>query len=422
MLSDAQKAAESFGLPHFEFTNVLPTISALDDEEPHHDNDSPVVRFINNILLDAIKKGASDIHFEPYEHHYRIRFRIDGLLVEVAQPPKQFANNLTARLKIMANLDIAERRLPQDGRITFKHTHPIDCRVNTCPTLQGEKIVLRLLESNQEILNIDHLGLESTQKMAVLKALQRANGLILVTGPTGSGKTVTLYTALRILNTIEKNISTVEDPVEIQLPGINQVHINPKTGLGFADVLRALLRQDPDIIMIGEIRDLETAQIAVKASQTGHLVLSTLHTNSAAETLVRIANMGLPAYNIASSISLIIAQRLVRKLCDHCKQPHKIPATTLLQEGFQPDEITTLQIYSSGSIHCPHCTDGFRGRIGIYEIMPISTAMTESILHHSSTNKLNQQAKKEGVISLREAGLQKVRNAITSLAELNRIL
>ncbi len=383
-----------------------------------------VVTYLNKIFHDAIYRGASDIHFEPYELSYRIRFRIDGILISVDEPPKQFANNITARLKILANLDISERRLPQDGRIKLQLSanSAIDCRVSTCPTLQGEKIVLRMLETNLHTLQLDNLGMNSQQIATFTKALAQSQGLILVTGPTGSGKTVSLYTGLCHLNTLEKNISTVEDPVEIQIPGINQVPINIKTGLNFATALRAILRQDPDIIMVGEIRDLETAQIAVNASQTGHLVLSTLHTNSTSETLIRLANMGVPAYNIASAISLIIAQRLVRQLCIVCKIAQTLPVAITIQEGFLESEIPQLKLYGPGTDNCHHCTDGYDGRVGIYEVMPISATMTEIILTRANVVEIQKQAHKEGILTLRESALDKVRTGITSLCEINRVI
>lgn len=384
--------------------------------------DAPVVRYINKILLDAIKKGASDIHFEPYEKHYRIRLRLDGILVETASPPTTMANYLTARLKVLSNIDISERRVPQDGRfkLNLSEKRSIDFRVNTCPTLYGEKVVLRILESSTELLDLNVLGMSEQQQRLFQREIKKSQGMILVTGPTGSGKTVSLYTGLKILNTADRNISTVEDPIEIQLPGINQVQVNTKTGMTFAAALRAFLRQDPDIIMVGEIRDLETAEIAVKASQTGHLVLSTLHTNSAAETLVRLSNMGIPTYNIASSVSLIMAQRLLRKLCDKCKQPVDLPKQTLLEEGFKQDAVEDLKIY--GPNGCEHCNKGYKGRLGIYEVVPISNEMERLILKSCNAPDLSDQARKEGYPSLRDSGLEKVQLGLTSLDEVNRII
>lgn len=398
----------------------LDTIGNTSKGDEIKSDDAPVVRYINKVLTDAINQGASDIHFEPFEHFYRIRFRLDGILEKAAEPPIKLAQYLTARLKVMANLDISEKRLPQDGRfkLQFSKYRAIDFRVNTCPTLYGEKIVLRILESSTELLNLDTLGFSQPQKNTVLEKIKQSQGMILVTGPTGSGKTISLYTFLSLLNQPEKNISSVEDPVEIQLPGINQVQINTKTGLNFASSLRAFLRQDPDIIMVGEIRDLETAEISVKASQTGHLVLSTLHTNSAAETLVRLANMGIPAYNIASSISLIIAQRLVRCLCEHCKKPLNLPDDVLLSQGFLEDELNDLTLFGPGE--CEHCNHGYRGRIGIYEVLPISEAMTALILNSGNALEIAKLARQEGHPDLLRSGLDKVKAGITSLDEINR--
>ena len=361
-------------------------------------------------MLDAIKRGASDIHFEPYERSYRIRFRLDGVLKEVAAPPVQLAIKLAARLKVMSRLDIAERRVPQDGRIKMKisKNRAIDFRVSTCPTLFGEKVVMRILDSSSAMLGIDSLGYEPFQKAHYLDALSRPHGMILVTGPTGSGKTVSLYTGLNILNTEDSNISTAEDPVEIMLPGINQVNINPKVGLTFAGALRAFLRQDPDIIMVGEIRDIETAEIALKAAQTGHLVLSTLHTNDAPKTLTRLVDMGVKPYAIATSVSLIIAQRLARRLCNNCKTRVDVPEDALLKEGFTPEEIATgLHIY--GPVGCPQCTDGYKGRTGIYEVMPVSEEIGRIIMEGGNVMHIKEQAQREGVWGLRRSGLKKVR-------------
>src|SRR5690554_203005 len=344
-------------------------------------DDAPIVKYINKMLLDAIRTGASDIHFEPYEKTYRVRYRTDGILHEVSKPSIKLAPRLAARLKVMAQLDISERRTPQDGRIKMKlsKTKAIDFRVNTLPTLWGEKIVLRILDPSSAKLGIDALGYEEDQKELYLKALSQPQGMILVTGPTDSGKTVSLYTGLNILNTTERNISTAEDPAEINLEGINQVNVNNKVGLGFAEALRAFLRQDPDVIMVGEIRDLETANIAIKAAQTGHLVLSTLHTNSAAETLTRMMNMGVPAFNIATSVSLIIAQRLGRRLCNGCKQPANIPADVLLQEGFTQEQIDTgFTLYRPKG--CDKCNGGYKGRVGIYEVVKITDELANMIM------------------------------------------
>jgi type IV pilus assembly protein PilB len=384
--------------------------------------DAPIVRFINKIMLDAIRRGASDIHFEPYERSYRIRFRLDGVLKEVAAPPVQLAIKMAARLKVMARLDIAERRVPQDGRIKMKisKNRAIDFRVSTCPTLFGEKTVMRILDSSSAMLGIDSLGYEGFQKEHYLHALSRPHGMILVTGPTGSGKTVSLYTGLSILNTEDTNISTAEDPVEIMLPGINQVQINPKVGLTFAGALRAFLRQDPDVIMVGEIRDLETAEIAIKAAQTGHLVLSTLHTNDAPKTLTRLVDMGVKPYAIATSISLIIAQRLARRLCGNCKTRIAVPDDALLKEGFGQEEIANgIQIF--GPVGCTSCTDGYKGRTGIYEVMPVSEEIGRIIMEGGNVMQIKQQAVREGVWGLRQAGLKKVRDGMTSLDEINRV-
>ncbi|PWG65159.1 type IV-A pilus assembly ATPase PilB [Sediminicurvatus halobius] len=385
------------------------------------EDDAPVVRFINKVLLDAINKGASDIHFEPYEKEYRVRFRQDGVLREVAAPPIGLALRMSARIKVMARMDIAERRVPQDGRIkmNISRRRAIEFRVNTLPTIYGEKIVLRILDPSTAQMGIDQLGYEEDQKALFMEAIHRPYGMVLVTGPTGSGKTVSLYTALNILNTADRNISTVEDPVEINVTGINQVHVNLKAGLTFPTALRAFLRQDPDIIMVGEIRDLETAEIAVKAAQTGHLVLSTLHTNDAPQTLTRLANMGVPPYNIASSVNLIIAQRLARRLCKHCKEPVDIPREALLKEGFREDELDDLTVYTAKG--CDQCTNGYKGRVGIYQVMPVSEATERLILEGGNAMQIAEQAEKEGIRDLRTSGLMKVRQGVTSLEEINRV-
>ncbi|HEC06620.1 MAG TPA: type IV-A pilus assembly ATPase PilB [Thiolapillus brandeum] len=392
-----------------------------DDSMDPDIDDTPVVRFVNKVLLDAINKGASDIHIEPYEKSFRIRFRQDGVLMEVASPPLTMATRLVSRIKVMSKMDIAERRKPQDGRIkmALSKKRAIDFRVNSCPTLFGEKVVLRILDPTSAQLGIDALGYEEDQKKIYLDNLNKPYGMILVTGPTGSGKTVSLYTGLNILNTADRNISTCEDPVEINLSGINQCHMNPKAGLTFASALRAFLRQDPDIIMVGEIRDLETAEIAIKAAQTGHMVMSTLHTNDAPQTLTRLANMGVPPYNIASSVNLIIAQRLARRLCEHCKKQVDIPREALLEEGFAEDEVSELKIY--GPVGCDHCAEGYKGRVGIYQVMPVSEAMGRIIMENGNAMQLADQARKEGVADLRESGLKKVRDGITSLEEINRV-
>ncbi|MDO6764538.1 type IV-A pilus assembly ATPase PilB [Agarivorans sp. 1_MG-2023] len=396
--------------------------SRLDEKQDNKEDDAPIVVYINKILMDSIRRGASDLHFEPYEHKYRIRFRIDGILHEIASPPINLANRFSARLKVMARMDIAERRLPQDGRIKLKtgRNKAIDMRVNSLPTMWGEKIVIRILDSSAANLNIDILGYDDKQKKLYLDALARPQGMILVTGPTGSGKTVSLYTGLNILNTTETNISTAEDPVEINLPGVNQVLINNKAGMTFASALRAFLRQDPDIVMVGEIRDLETAEISIKAAQTGHLVLSTLHTNSAAETLTRLLNMGVPAFNIASSVSLIIAQRLARKLCEHCKKPKMVEAILLPKMGFTQTQIDSgIKLFDP--VGCDQCTGGYKGRVGIYEVMPMSSAIAKLIMLEGNSIQIAEQAAEEGMYSLRMSALEKARLGVTSLSEVERV-
>ncbi len=385
-------------------------------------DDAPVVKYVNKILVDAINKGASDIHFEPYEKRYRIRYRIDGLLSEVASPPINIAAKLTARVKVMSRMDISERRIPQDGRIKLKLSkkRAIDFRVNTLPTLFGEKIVLRILDPSSAKLGIDALGYEPEQKDLYMKALSNPYGMILVTGPTGSGKTVSLYTGLNILNIPETNISTAEDPAEINMEGINQVNVNTKVGLTFAEALRAFLRQDPDVVMVGEIRDLETAEIAIKAAQTGHLVLSTLHTNDAPQTLTRLMNMGVPPFNIATSVSLIIAQRLGRKLCTHCKKPDDLPREVLIEEGFTEDDLAeNFTLYKA--IGCDQCVGGYKGRVGIYQVMPVSEEMGRIIMSGGNSIDIADQARKEGVDDLRRSALKKIKQGIISLEEANRV-
>ena len=390
--------------------------------ETNSEDDAPIVKYINKVLVDAVRKGASDLHFEPYEKKYRIRFRIDGILYEIATPPVNLANRFSARLKVMARLDIAERRLPQDGRIKLRlaKNKSIDLRVSTLPTMWGEKVVLRILDSSAASLNIEMLGFDDKQKQLYLDTLAKPQGMILVTGPTGSGKTVSLYTGLNILNTSELNISTAEDPVEINLPGINQVQINPKAGLSFASALRSFLRQDPDVVMVGEIRDLETAEIAIKAAQTGHLVLSTLHTNSAAETLTRLLNMGVPAFNVASSVTLIMAQRLARRLCPHCKQSHHIPDSELLEMGYTQQEVSEgITLYKP--VGCEECSNGYKGRVGIYEMLPMSENIANLIMEGGNSLQIADMAIKEGMMTLYRSGLEKARMGITSLAEVNRV-
>ena len=384
-------------------------------------DDAPVVRFVNKMLLDAIRLGSSDLHFEPYEKTFRVRLRTDGILHEVAKPPIHLASRIAARLKVMASLDISERRKPQDGRIKLRisKTKAIDFRVNTLPTLWGEKIVMRILDPTSAQMGIDALGYEPEQKELYLEALRQPQGMILVTGPTGSGKTVSLYTGLNILNTVDINISTAEDPVEINLEGINQVNVNPRQGMDFSQALRAFLRQDPDVIMVGEIRDLETAEIAIKASQTGHLVLSTLHTNSAAETLTRLHHMGVAAFNIATAINLIIAQRLARKLCPHCKKEADIPRETLIKEGFPEDQIGKFKIYAP--VGCDLCNGGYKGRVGIYEVVKKTPALERIIMEEGNSLDISIQMRKDGFNDLRTSGLRKAMQGITSLEEVNRV-
>jgi len=398
---------------------ILPVDSP--EQETSTADEAPIVKFVNKILLDAIRTGASDIHIEPYEKTYRVRFRTDGILHEVTRPPINIAGRIASRVKIMSQIDIAEKRVPQDGRIKMKifENRAIDFRVNTLPTLWGEKIVLRILDPSSAQMGIDALGYEEVQKQQFLSALHLHQGLILVTGPTGSGKTVSLYTGLNILNTPERNISTAEDPVEINLEGINQVPVNNKIGLDFSAALRAFLRQDPDVIMVGEIRDLETAEIAIKASQTGHMVLSTLHTNSAPETLIRLRDMGIPAFNLATSVSLIIAQRLARRLCQHCKEAAEYPEKVLLEEGFLSQQLSTLQLFKA--VGCEKCKEGYKGRVGIYEVVPITDVMTRIIMADGNSIEIADQAQKEGFNNLRQSALIKAGMGLTSLEEANRL-
>jgi type IV pilus assembly protein PilB len=393
-----------------------------DDEVRDTTDDTPIVRFVNKVLLDAIRQGASDIHFEPYEKDYRVRFRTDGILREVVKPPRNLAPRLAARLKVMSQMDISERRIPQDGRIQMKLSkkRAIDFRVNTLPTMYGEKIVLRILDPTSAQMGIDALGYEEDQKALYMEALQKPQGMILVTGPTGSGKTVSLYTGLGILNEPERNISTAEDPVEINMAGINQVLVNPKVGLNFAEALRSFLRQDPDVIMVGEIRDLETAEIGIKAAQTGHLVLSTVHTNSAAETVTRLLNMGVPAFNIAASVTLIIAQRLARRLCSHCAEPETtVPQDALLQLGFTPEQLTRATI--KRPLGCGHCKDGYKGRVGIYEVVKITKPIASAIMDGANSLELDQVAREAGFDDLRRSALKKCAQGLISLEEVSRV-
>ncbi len=390
-------------------------------DEPGTGDDAPIVRFVNKMLLDAIKAGSSDIHFEPYEKRYRVRCRTDGVLHEVSSPPINLAGKIAARLKVMSQMDISERRIPQDGRIKMKisKNKAIDFRVNSLPTLWGEKLVLRILDPSSAKMGIDALGYEQSQKDLFMDALAQPQGMILVTGPTGSGKTVSLYTGLNILNTEETNISTAEDPVEINLEGINQVNVNAKVGLDFGEALRSFLRQDPDIVMVGEIRDLDTASIAIKAAQTGHLVLSTLHTNSAPETLTRLANMGVPSFNIATSVSLIIAQRLGRRLCSACKQPADLPKQVLLDAGLTEEQIAEGTFFQP--IGCDACNKGYKGRVGIYEVVKITPAISKIIMDNGNSLEIAAVAQEEGFNNLRTSALEKVAQGITSLEEANRV-
>ncbi len=384
--------------------------------------EAPVVKFINKMLTDAIRMGASDLHFEPYEKMYRIRYRIDGMMREINRPPIQLAPKLATRLKVMSQMDISERRMPQDGRIKLKvsKSKSIDFRVNSLPTLYGEKIVLRILDASSAMMGIDALGYEPEQKALFMEALERPQGMLLITGPTGSGKTVSLYTGLNILNTADTNISTAEDPVEINLEGINQVNVNVKTGLTFAVALRAFLRQDPDIVMVGEIRDLETAEIAVKAAQTGHMVMSTLHTNSAPETLTRLRNMGVPSFNIATSVNLVIAQRLARRLCSHCKAPLEVPQASLKQMGFTDEDLATgFTIYQP--VGCSECREGYKGRVGVYEVMKVTNEISRIIMEEGTAIDIADAARRSGFPDLRRSGLKKVMQGMTSLQEINRV-
>ena len=419
LLDDGTSSLEDMG--SIDDIEIDETESRLDQAQAV-DDDAPIVKYINGILGDAVKKGASDLHFEPYEKKYRIRFRVDGILHEVASPPVNLANRFSARLKVMSKLDIAERRLPQDGRIKLKISNKrnIDLRVSTLPTMWGEKIVMRILDSSAASLDIDKLGYTDEQKAKYMNALSKPQGMILITGPTGSGKTVSLYTGLNILNTVERNISTAEDPVEINLTGINQVQINNKAGLTFASALRSFLRQDPDIVMVGEIRDLETAEIGIKAAQTGHLVLSTLHTNSAAETLTRLLNMGVPAFNIASSVSLIIAQRLARRLCEHCKVPLQMSDPELIELGFKPEHLAEKQ-HLCKPVGCNKCTDGYKGRVGIYEVMEMSEELGRIILNDGNAMQIADAAVDEGMHTLRQSAIKQALNGVTSLNEVTRV-
>lgn len=405
-------------------------IIATDDNPPSEDDDdeaseeeAPIVKYINKLLIDAIRMGASDLHFEPYEKSYRVRYRVDGVLRTITNPPLQLAGRLASRLKVMSRMDISEKRVPQDGRIKLKisKTKAIDFRVNSLPTLFGEKLVLRILDPSSAMLGIDALGYEEKQKALFMEALEKPQGMLLITGPTGSGKTVSLYTGLNILNTESSNISTAEDPVEINLEGINQVNVNLKAGLTFSVALKSFLRQDPDIIMVGEIRDLETAEIAIKAAQTGHMVMSTLHTNSAPETLTRLRNMGVPSFNIATSVNLVIAQRLARRLCNHCKAPVEIPRQSLLEMGFTEQDLSNPDLQFFQPVGCSECREGYKGRVGIYEVMKVTPEISKIIMEDGNALQIAAASEKLGFDNLRRSGLIKVINGLTSLQEINRV-
>jgi type IV pilus assembly protein PilB len=408
---------ESLSSGDFEFDVTDDVTSPQEAEAPSDVEDAPVVRFLQKMLIDAINARASDLHFEPYEYHYRVRFRIDGELREITQPPIAIKDKLASRIKVISRLDIAEKRVPQDGRMKLKFGNKaIDFRVSTLPTLFGEKIVIRILDPSSAKLGIEALGYEKIEKDRLLKAIARPYGMVLVTGPTGSGKTVSLYTCLNILNQPGVNIATVEDPAEINLPGINQVNVNDKAGLNFAVALKSFLRQDPDIIMVGEIRDLETADIAIKAAQTGHMVMSTLHTNDAPTTLTRLLNMGVAPFNIASAVLLITAQRLARKLCENCKAPADYPREAMLKAGYKEGDLDgSWKPYRA--VGCSACSNGYKGRVGIYQVMPISEEIQRLILAEGTAMDLAAQAHKEGVRDLRQSGLVKVRAGVTTLDE-----
>lgn len=394
-----------------------------EDNEQSAEEEAPIVKYVNKLLIDAIRMGASDLHFEPYEKTYRVRYRVDGVLRQITNPPLQLANRLASRLKVMSQMDISEKRIPQDGRIKLKlsKTKAIDFRVNSLPTLFGEKLVLRILDPSSAMLGIDALGYEEDQKALFMEALDKPQGMLLITGPTGSGKTVSLYTGLNILNTESSNISTAEDPVEINLEGINQVNVNQKVGLTFSAALKSFLRQDPDIIMVGEIRDLETAEIAIKAAQTGHMVMSTLHTNSAPETLTRLRNMGVPSFNIATSVNLVIAQRLARRLCSHCKTVVDIPKQSLMEMGFTEQDLSNPDFKVYQPVGCNECREGYKGRVGIYEVMKVTPEISKIIMEDGNALQIAAASEKLGFNNLRRSGLKKVISGLTSLQEINRV-
>lgn len=394
-----------------------------EDDESNKGDEAPIVKYINKLLIDAIRMGASDLHFEPYEKIYRVRYRVDGVLRQIATPPLQLANRLSSRLKVMSQMDISEKRVPQDGRIKLKlsKNKAIDFRVNSLPTLFGEKLVLRILDPSSAMLGIDALGYEPEQKDLFMQALDKPQGMLLITGPTGSGKTVSLYTGLNILNREDTNISTAEDPVEINLQGINQVNVNNKVGLTFSAALKSFLRQDPDIVMVGEIRDLETAEIAIKAAQTGHMVMSTLHTNSAPETLTRLRNMGVPSFNIATSVNLVIAQRLARRLCSQCKKPADIPKQSLLEMGFTETDLQQPEFQIYEPVGCNECREGYKGRVGIYEVMKVTPEISRIIMEDGNALEIADASARAGFNNLRRSGLIKVMQGVTSLQEVNRV-
>ena len=403
--------------------DVVSTTTNDNDDDAPQGEEAPIVKYINKLLIDAIRMGASDLHFEPYEKMYRVRYRVDGVLRQIAHPPLQMATRLASRLKVMSQMDISEKRMPQDGRIKLKlsKTKAIDFRVNSLPTLFGEKLVLRILDPSSAMLGIEALGYEDEQKALFMDALDKPQGMLLITGPTGSGKTVSLYTGINILNTEDTNISTAEDPVEINLEGINQVNVNTKTGLTFSAALKAFLRQDPDIIMVGEIRDLETAEIAIKAAQTGHMVMSTLHTNSAPETLTRLRNMGVPSFNIATSVNLVIAQRLARRLCSHCKAPVEIPRQSLLEMGFTEQDLADPEFEIFQPVGCSECREGYKGRVGVYEVMKVTPEISKIIMEDGNALQIAQASEQAGFNNLRRSGLKKVMQGVTSLQEINRV-
>lgn len=417
---------ESFNFGDEDFdVDVITTDDqpSSEDDDQTSEEEAPIVKYINKLLVDAIRMGASDLHFEPYEKSYRVRYRVDGVLRTITNPPLQLASRLASRLKVMSRMDISEKRVPQDGRIKLKlsKTKAIDFRVNSLPTLFGEKLVLRILDPSSAMLGIDALGYEEKQKALFMEALEKPQGMLLITGPTGSGKTVSLYTGLNILNTESSNISTAEDPVEINLEGINQVNVNLKAGLTFSVALKSFLRQDPDIIMVGEIRDLETAEIAIKAAQTGHMVMSTLHTNSAPETLTRLRNMGVPSFNIATSVNLVIAQRLARRLCNHCKAPVEIPRQSLLEMGFTEQDLSNPDLQIFQPVGCSECREGYKGRVGIYEVMKVTPEISKIIMEDGNALQIAAASEKLGFDNLRRSGLIKVINGLTSLQEINRV-